>query len=232
MTAFHIRLIAIGTMLIDHIGLFFFPDIYLFRLIGRLSFPLFAWLIANGAHHTKNISQYTFRLLVFALTAQPIWVIINNYFSNPFKQLNILFTLTLGVTLIICIKKAKTNFIKLTLVGIFALLAHLINCDYGAGGMLSIAIFYLFFNNYKSMLILFAMTQVVFYFIPALLDYQHSYNLEMNIVKLLQPFSILSLFIISKYNNLEGLKTKLLFYIFYPSHLVILYFLKMLLYFK
>jgi hypothetical protein len=49
MNAYQIKWIAILTMVIDHLGLFFFPQVIWLRIVGRLSFPLFAWLIANGA---------------------------------------------------------------------------------------------------------------------------------------------------------------------------------------
>ena len=70
MTVFHLKIIAILTMTIDHVGFFFFPDIEVLRIIGRLSFPLFAWLIANGAYHTKNMHAYLVRLFIFALISQ------------------------------------------------------------------------------------------------------------------------------------------------------------------
>ena len=70
MTSFQIKLLAIITMVIDHVGLFFFPHLQIFHIIGRLAFPLFAWLIAKGAKYTENINHYLFRLFVFALLSQ------------------------------------------------------------------------------------------------------------------------------------------------------------------
>src|SRR5205085_4973530 len=97
MTTFQIKLIAIIAMVIDHIGLFFFPHILLLRIIGRLAFPLFAWLIANGAHHSKNPTKYLTRLFLFALLAQIPFILINRLIDPSFWELNVLFTLFLGL---------------------------------------------------------------------------------------------------------------------------------------
>ncbi|MFB2921097.1 TraX family protein [Aerosakkonema funiforme] len=48
MTAFQIKVLAALLMLVDHIGAIFFPKIFVLRIVGRLSFPLFAWLIGQG----------------------------------------------------------------------------------------------------------------------------------------------------------------------------------------
>lgn len=62
--------LAMLTMLIDHIGLLFFPQITLFRSIGRIAFPIFAWGIAKGFHYTSDRRAYFKRLLLFALLSQ------------------------------------------------------------------------------------------------------------------------------------------------------------------
>lgn len=96
-----LKLIAIITMLIDHIGFFFFPDEMLFRQIGRLSFPIFAYLLTVGYQHTRNFNRYVLRLLKFALISQAPYA----FFSllsrgsmgyNPLN-FNILFLLILGL---------------------------------------------------------------------------------------------------------------------------------------
>lgn len=62
--------IAMFTMLLDHIGLLFFPDIDLFRSIGRVAFPIFAWSLTKGFIHTSNRKAYFKRLLLFAVLSQ------------------------------------------------------------------------------------------------------------------------------------------------------------------
>lgn len=88
-------------MLIDHIGFFFFPEEILFRQIGRLSFPIFAYLLTVGYAKTSNFNRYALRLLKFALVSQAPYA----FFSilsrgsmgyNPLN-FNILFLLLMGL---------------------------------------------------------------------------------------------------------------------------------------
>lgn len=73
-----LKLTAVLLMLIDHIGASLYPEIFWLRLIGRLSFPIFAFLIAQGAKKTRDISKYQNRLLIFSIVSQPPFV----YFSR------------------------------------------------------------------------------------------------------------------------------------------------------
>jgi hypothetical protein len=76
MSSFVLKLIAIITMLIDHIGAVFIsptahPELYvLFRGTGRLAFPIFVFLIVEGFHHTKDVKKYLKRLGIFALISE------------------------------------------------------------------------------------------------------------------------------------------------------------------
>src|SRR6266702_2418964 len=97
MNTFTIKVIAVGLMVIDHVGVFFFPDISLLRIIGRGAFPLFAWLIANGVYHTSNINNYLNRLLFFAVISQVPYLLANRQIDFFFTQYNVLFTLFLGL---------------------------------------------------------------------------------------------------------------------------------------
>ncbi|MFN2363319.1 MAG: TraX family protein, partial [Halarsenatibacteraceae bacterium] len=75
MSSFQIKMVAITTMLIDHIGSIIFPEYIILRVIGRLAFPLFAFLITEGYRHTSNINRYLVRLSIFALISQyPFWL--------------------------------------------------------------------------------------------------------------------------------------------------------------
>ena len=108
MNSFQIKLTAIFTMVIDHIGAFFFPDIIFFRLIGRLSFPLFSFLIANGAHYSTNIKKYIGRLLIFALISQIPFYMAHSLAGLP-NSLNILFTFFLALVAISILSKIKNE---------------------------------------------------------------------------------------------------------------------------
>ncbi|OXM14102.1 TraX family protein [Paenibacillus herberti] len=64
------QLLAIVTMLIDHVGLMFFPDSQVWRMIGRISFPIYAYLITVGYRMTSSQPKYLLRLAVLALLTQ------------------------------------------------------------------------------------------------------------------------------------------------------------------
>lgn len=217
MNAFHIKLLAILFMIIDHIGLFFFPEHLWFRIIGRLSMPLFAWLIANGARHTHNINAYLIRIFLFAFISQVPYSFANHLVDPSFSSLNVLFTLGLGLIAIFFIRKTENRQMWLLIAVICAGIAHLLHTDYGALGVLSTVCFYLFFNNFKYMVL----SQIILFLFPYIFLSQYRQGS-------IEPFGLFALVFIAFYNNKEGLKAKYLFYIFYPLQYVVIIFLLLL----
>lgn len=225
MSTFHIKLIAVLTMVIDHLGLYFFPDVAVFRIVGRLSFPLFAWLIANGAYHTKNIQLYTVRLFIFALISQLPYYLVNSLVFPDFSGLNIFFTLGIGLLAIQLIKRTEKKIIWFLISLVAALTGYLLGTDYDAAGVLSVIFFYVYFNNVKKMVISQLLLFVSFYTVPVLHQVLGSTNPEsgVNLIAFMQPVAVLSLVFISLYSGKEGMKAKYIFYVFYPLHLLIFY---------
>jgi hypothetical protein len=256
MTTFQIKLIAITSMVIDHLGLVFFPHILLLRIIGRLAFPLFAWLIANGAYHTSNIKLYLTRLFLFALVAQVPFILVNRLINPSFWEFNVLFTLFFGLAAIELMKRAKNRYIAVSVVIVSALLAQVLSADYGALGVLAIIIFYIFFEDRKKMIILQICLFTLLSIVPILLFIAFtgtlspvaaitSFNIcppswisvcvkvsaaipaNFIILNLIEPLGLISLVFIALYDDQEGKKLKYFFYWFYPMHLLILYFIKL-----
>ena len=89
-----LKIIAIVTMVIDHVGNILYPDLLFLQMIGRLSFPIFAYLIVLGVESTKKPLKYMMTLLVFAVASQVPYFLA--FGIEPFERLNILFSLLLS----------------------------------------------------------------------------------------------------------------------------------------
>jgi len=147
-------------MTVDHVGFILLSEgtteYIILRIIGRLSYPLFALIIAYGCTRTRNISMYFLRLIAFAVILQICWAaagLINEDLKPEFN--NIFFTLAFGVLAIWFIKYMRRgapmkNTTDLIVFTIFAILFTAILCvcagflqvDYGAAGVLLIVMFY------------------------------------------------------------------------------------------
>lgn len=92
-----IKLIAIITMAIDHVAVFLLPQYTaLFRAIGSVSFPLFAWMVVEGRFNTSNLKRYLQNLLFFAVISEPVYMLM----YPDHNQYNAIFTLFWGLFLI------------------------------------------------------------------------------------------------------------------------------------
>ena len=101
MSSFALRLLALLTMLIDHAGLALFPQVGAFRCIGRLSFPLYCFLLAQGCRHSRNLRAYARRLLLLACLSEiPFDLLIFGRAACGVEQ-NVLFSLLLGLMAIV-----------------------------------------------------------------------------------------------------------------------------------
>lgn len=231
---FILKIIACILMTIDHIGGILLPNSIILRIVGRLSFPIFAFLITEGYDKTKNIQKYQRRLLIFSFVSQIPY-------SITFKtmHLNIFFTLLAGLYSIKIINKdlnitmlaknyqLKINnpikierFIKILLIILICILCDLIGTDYGSYGVLIVVIFSLFKNDIRKLIISFSTLNVMQLLLQICINTTNDIPIEPNVF--LQIFSIFSLFIIKKYNNERGPKLKYGFYIYYPLHLIVL----------
>lgn len=209
-------------MLVDHIGVIFFPEQLTWRLIGRLAFPLFAWAIANGSLHTRNASRYLGRLSLFGLIIQiPYTVYFNSWY------LNIFFTLSLGLLAIIIFSRLPNRSIGYCMAVLLACLGEALNVDYGLYGVLMIFFFYLYFNDLPKLLLAQGLLNLGRVLLPFLVTAFGEYTLsDMDFI---QPAAFLALGFIFMYNGTKGRNYKYFFYIFYPAHLVILYGFKLIL---
>lgn len=131
-----LKWVAIVSMTIDHVGASLYPRSEVLRLIGRLSFPLFCYLLVLGLENTRNVGNYFIRLFLFALASQvPFYLAFG---MEPFESLNVFFTLSSGLAFIYFYQK------KNALLALLPVLASLIlHFDYGIYGIFLIGSMYL-----------------------------------------------------------------------------------------
>lgn len=164
-----LKIFALITMLIDHIGAIFFPDQLIWRTIGRIAFPIFSWQLVEGFVHTSSRSKYAVRLFIFGCVSQAPYMFLNpNLTINPL-HINIIFQLFSGVLLLLAVERARSSLgstleksplsIILSFFWIAASLTLIIAPDllnawkpeflfsYGTYGQLMFLVFYLFRKN-------------------------------------------------------------------------------------
>lgn len=193
-----LKIIGLITMLIDHIGAVFYPQVTLFRIIGRIAFPIFAYQIGLGYRNTKNLTKYSLRLLMVGVISQ-----IPYRFLFTTETLNIFFTLLIGLVAITVYDRLNQA------LGFFIpFLAMVIDIDYGIYGVFTVLILFIFNQRYTMLITGQGVLNCI---------YCLWYN------SFLQMYSILAVFIIM-FNkiNLNIRVNKFWFYSFYPAHLIIL----------
>ena len=155
-----IKLIACLTMLVDHAGKMLFPQYPVMREIGRLAFPLFAYGIAVGAVYTQNPARYLSRVVLLAIVCQPLYALglahenprmyavsffehpfgaMSSFYMNSWQKPSILFALSLGLLLILCLRHRQWALALGVYLLCFRLSAYL---DYGIHGIHLMLIFY------------------------------------------------------------------------------------------
>ena len=209
MTTFVLKIIAIVTMLIDHIGYVLFPKWLILRLIGRIAFPIFAYLIAEGFVHTRDVKKYLFRLGLFALISEIPFDLASTGKVLEFGHQNVFFTLLLGLLAIVLVSKTQNIILQFATVFVLSIVAILLRTDYQSTGVMMIALFYIF--RYR---------KVEKFFAVAVLVLMMSGKW--------QWFCLLSFIPIALHNGKQGPKMKLFFYLFYPLHLLTIYGIKVL----
>lgn len=130
------QIIAMLSMLIDHIGLVFFPDNLIWRIVGRLAFPLYAWFLVQGYKHTSNLKRYLLRLFYIFLAAQLPYM-----FALDLYQINVVGTLLVCLLILLAIDRAQSKLLASGIVAGVAVLLNVLPFDYGAYALFLILIF-------------------------------------------------------------------------------------------
>lgn len=218
-----LKTIAIISMLIDHAALvllywgILYPNlpsmegteiytIYLIynvmRKIGRIAFPIFCFLLIEGFLYTSNRKKYALRLLIFAIISEiPFNLAVQNQLFDS-SSCNVFVTLFLGLLTIWAMDQFRRKYyIQIPIALLGCLIAYLVNSDYDYRGIILIVLLYIFRYDRSMQAIagsisLYWEWQAIFAFIP-----------------------------ICMYNGKRGRNIKYFFYVFYPVHLLLLYFI-------
>lgn len=205
-----LKIIAITSMLIDHIGAVHLIDGYYFqfRLIGRIAFPIFCFLLSEGFIHTSNIKKYASNLFIFALISEIPFDM--TFLNSPFdwSHQNVYFTLFLGLITLYFMNLVRNDSVKLfSVIAGGSLLAEFLRTDYGAIGVIMIVMFY---------------------------ELRSRNSLKLILLSVLAGISSASLYLAAAigvlitglYNGERGrFNCKYFFYWFYPAHIVVLLFI-------
>ena len=215
-----LKFIAFATMLSDHAAVLLFDGFLPLRIIGRLSFPIFAYMISEGCRYTSNRRRYFLRLFVLGVLCNLIYFIAS-------KQLtfSILITFSLSILLISAVdafrsQRENKRIPALPVLGMIALIA----VSYFLGGITSPLRAFGVTLDYG---ILGVLTPVLLYCLPEkwekLVMLGAAMIAETLCTEWYQIFSLLSIPLLYFYNGEPGSpKWKYFFYLGYPLHLLLL----------
>lgn len=212
-----LKLIAMISMVFDHVGDMFFPGALWMRMIGRLAMPLFSFCIAEGYAHTKNKQRYLLRMGVFALVSEiPFDLAFEGRVGLGHQNIMLSFFLAILALMVFdrIRGEGKEHAAGKTLLGILcvcavAVLALVLRADYTLFAVLAVFLFYVLRNRHP---LLRCGVGVGFLALTRTVGYYRATGL--------------SLIPLLLYNGKRGRGLKWLFYAFYPGHLLLLYLLK------
>ncbi|OME82020.1 hypothetical protein BK122_13350 [Paenibacillus pabuli] len=128
--------IAMITMLIDHIGAVFYPQVGELRIIGRIAFPIYAFAVYIGYKHTRNVQKYIWRLFWIAVISQLPFMAAFNHFS-----LNVVWTLWSALLVLLVLDKLPVRLLGIPIVIVAGLVMEMTHMDYGMYGLLLVLLF-------------------------------------------------------------------------------------------
>lgn len=219
-----LKIIAAAAMVIDHGSVIFLgAESTVFRCIGRIAFPLYAFMIAEGALRSKNKLKYALRLLLFAFISEvPFdWGFHGVVFET--ESQNVFFTLLLGllsVSTYYWFRERKAGFVGIFTTILYSFGAYFLRSDYGFMGVTVITLMGVFLvsgGNVKTigyglsaaMTSLALVPPLAVGFLPT------------------QLYAVFSVIPLSLYNGKRGFRmNKYFFYIFYPAHILVLALIK------
>ena len=232
-----LHIMAMLFMLCDHLWGTIVPGMDWLTCVGRIAFPIFAFMIVEGYFHTSNLKKYVKRLLIFAVISEiPFNLALGSRLFYPIHQ-NVLWSFLISIGLIHWNEKVKSKAVwKRVLVGILSVVTGYVVgiitfVDFYNAGILTVLVFY-FFRQRKWWS--YAGQFLCLYYINIEMLGGFMYEIPMfgtTFYVVRQGLALLALIPIWLYKGKQGHHSKTLQYVyywFYPVHLLILGLLKML----
>ena len=208
-----LKIIACATMLIDHIGAAFVPWMWL-RVVGRIAFPIYCFLLAEGAAHTRNPRKYGLRLGIGALLSELPFELL--FFGTiSLSHSSVMVTLLLGFLVIESMKKWPKMWPLVFIACAFA--AELLGTDYGGMGVMLMVFFGITRNKNR-------IFQTIGVFIICWMIGGYGWQVGPVYVPM-EIVGAVAMIPICLYNGTKATNSKAIqwaFYLFYPVHLTVL----------
>ena len=230
MSSFALHIIAMIFMLCDHMWATILDYEWL-TCIGRIAFPIFAFLITEGYIHTSNINKYIKRMVIFAIITEiPFNLMVSASPIYPFHQ-NVLWTFVISLLTLkyLNFDNVKNSFKSILIILLSIIIATVTMCDYFGAGVMMVVGFYIFRKSKFLQLLMMI-------YVNMILIQGYSYPIDIAGYTYYFPqqgFALLSLIFIWLYNGKQGYHAKwfkIFCYAFYPLHMLILYILTIVLF--
>ncbi len=239
LSSFGLHILGMALMLCDHMWATVIPGQQWMTWLGRLAYPIFAFMIVEGYHHTHSYKKYLLRLLIFALVSEiPFNLMCYSSWVFPFHQ-NVMWTFLLSLLCLGSIDRLRAKLkpwlawplAALVAFG-FVLAGQLLMVDYYAAGVLTVLAFYLLRGNslWHKLGQLAALVYINWYLMSGLTVPLTVFGLTLDIPQ--QGVAVLALAPIWLYSGSRGPHSKaiqLALYAFYPVHMLLLALLQSLL---
>lgn len=234
LSAAALHILAMAFMLMDHLWATLLPAQECLTCVGRIAFPIFAFMAVEGYFHTHNLKKYLLRMLIFAVISEvPFDLMYGGTWFYPVHQ-NVIWTLMMGLVgihLMESVRKKKSTFVYILVSAIVVILGGLLGTlsmvDYYGIGVLTVFIFY-FFRGRKWWCLLGQMLALYWVNVEMLGGLMYPirlFGMEFELCQ--QGLALLALLPIWLYRGRHGYHSKpfqYFCYAFYPIHMLVIVF--------
>ncbi len=251
-----LQYIAIIAMVIDHVSYFVpLPAYYLCRFIGRITIVIMSYFIAEGYYRTHDLNKYIMRMGIFAAASQVPFYLYEHGAQLPhdlyhlltglYFGRNVMFTLFLGLCLLTILRSEYKIVWKL--LAVFAAWKLAKHSDWDWFCLMWVCAFGLLHGNTKGQMCAagaIVFLRVIKCMIPVISLFVKNLSPDVDVLALLMAVleyrqftfifavaqfgGLLAIPLLKRYNGERGNAPRMLFYVFYPAHLLLLFIAKLL----